>query len=807
MTPRHLTAYERVTERLSVVRQTADGVMALCPAHDDHNPSLSVSKGQAGALVYCHAGCPVESVVGAIGMELHDLFNDGERSGSEVQDRWLPGGLEWIDAYEYCDADGVLRFQVVRARDKDGKTFRQRRPDASSPHGWRWSLSDLQSEDRALPYRLPEVVDAIKAGRPVWIAEGEKDVEALRRSGVTATCNAGGAGKWTAAHSTHFNNAHVVITRDQDAMGRRHQAEVAESLKGIAANVALVEPAAGKDAADHLGSGLELNDFSSIDEAEQLDIDAPSPSVKFAAGPAPAVGDVYADSPVSERVVAEALQGRWLWATGLGWMAWSGSVWEARSGVAATEVVRRWVDGEVARVALRGDRRETERAAALQATNRIDRILKLARGQVLANVADFDQDPDLLVCGNGVVDLRTGDLMEHDPARRVSRMTPVDYRPHADHSDWSKALDALPNDVRAWAQLRLGQAATGHTPDDDRMLFFLGSGENGKTTLMAAVMSALGSYSGLVPDRLLLANADAHPTEMMSLRGLRLAVIEETPEGRRLSIARLKKTVGTPWITARLVYRDSTTFKATHALLLTSNYRPVIEETDHGTWRRLGLVTFPFRFTKPGAELAAWTDRHGDPRLRARLHERSQQETVLAWLVRGAKAWYDAGGVMPTLPERVERDNHAWREESDSVLAYATERLEPDPSSWVLAKDLLADLNHWLAERGQQAWSDRTVAARFGPHDWTTAQSIEKKKVRHRRDALSRSYYHCTPGQAPASYMAWVGVRFRNPAEDERAVPAVRDRSELSSISRTEKVPRDPEHPEHTPEAQLKVVR
>lgn len=524
-------------------------------------------------------------------------------------------------------------------------------------------------------------------------------------------------------------------------------------------------------------------------------------------GPVPAEGDPYADSPISERVVADALRGKWLWTPGLGWMAWTGCIWEARPDVAAAEVVRRWVDGEVARVALRGDPGQTKAAAAMQAENRVTRILRLCRGQVLAHAADFDQDTDVLVCANGVVDLRTGALMEHDPKRLVTRMTEVEYHADATHSDWKRAQEALPCEVREWVQLRLGQAATGHTPDDDRMTFLLGSGENGKTTFMAAIMSALGAYAGLVPDRLLLASPDAHPTEMMSLRGLRLAVIEETPEGRRLSVARLKKTVGTPWITARLVYRDSTTFQATHAMFLSSNYRPVIEETDHGTWRRLGLITFPFRFLKPGAEVTASTDRHGDPRLRSRLHEQSRQEAILAWLVQGARAWYDSGQVMPPLPERIERDTLSWRAESDSVLAYATERLEADPGSCVLAKDLLADLNQWLVERGQQEWSDRTLAARFSTHEWVSDRGIEKKKVRHHPDALSRSYYRCAPGAVPTSYKAWVGVRFRNPGEEEGPVPAVPGQSELSSSARMAEVVENPEQAEHAPEHHLEVAR
>lgn len=811
-----MTAFERLVDATGA-RRVGSGWMALCPAHEDRNPSLSVSEGDMCALVTCHAGCETEAVLSALGISMRDLYDEPlERTDP---DEWVPKGHEFVDSYDYVDASGRLVFQVVRARDEKGeKTFWQRRPDVGSRSGWAWNLRELSEEQRLIPYRLREVTQARDAGQVIWIAEGEKDAEALVRAGVCATCNAGGAGKWTARHASHLSGAaSVTVVQDKDRAGRAHGAAVVRSLSGVAQSVRLVEAATGKDAADHLRAGHSLDDFVAVEAVEAKEDEAekdaegeakedeetaepsgtPRPSSP-GASPRPAEGDPYADSPISERVVADAMRGHWLWTTGLGWMAWSGQVWKQQPDVSAAEVVRQWVDGEVAQVALQGDRHETERAAGMQAENRISRVLRLCRGQVLADTAAFDADPELLVAANGVIDLRTGTLLPHDPSRLVTKATPVAYHPEARHEDWAKALGAVPEEVVVWLRLRLGQAATGHTPDDDRMLLLQGSGENGKTTLLSAVMTALGAYAGLVPDRLLLASPDAHPTEMMSLRGVRLAVIEETPEGRRLSVARLKKTVGTPLITARLVYRDSTTFTATHALFLSSNYRPVIEETDHGTWRRLGLISFPYKFVKPGTEIAASTDRTGDPRLRSRLHGEAQQQAILAWLVSGARSWYEAGQIMPPLPARVEQDGLVWRSESDSVLAYATERLEAASGSCVLAKDLLADLNHWLCERGQQEWSDRTLASRLGGHDWTAEHGIEKRKVRHNAPALSRSYHRCAPGPISASYQAWTGVKFRNPDADAGTVPGVPDRSELSPIAYMQKVPTLLEQPEHT---------
>src|SRR5262249_22819672 len=92
-----------------------------------------------------------------------------------------------VAKYDYTDADGKLLFQVCRS---EPKTFKQRRPDGKG--GWIWSVRHV----RQVPYCLPALVEAVKAGKPVFVVEGEKDCNNLHAFGVTATCNAGGAGKW-----------------------------------------------------------------------------------------------------------------------------------------------------------------------------------------------------------------------------------------------------------------------------------------------------------------------------------------------------------------------------------------------------------------------------------------------------------------------------------------------------------------------------------------------------------------------------------------------------------------------------------
>jgi hypothetical protein len=150
------------------------------------------------------------------------------------------------------DEAGTLLFQVLRTADKH---FSQRVPDSSRKSGYQWRLGDT----RRVLYRLPKIIEAVQGGEPVFIAEGEKDVQALEGAGVTATCNSGGAGKWRPEYSEVLRDAIVTVIADKDKTGQAHARQVAASLDGIARVVEICE-AAGlhKDAASHLAAGLTL---------------------------------------------------------------------------------------------------------------------------------------------------------------------------------------------------------------------------------------------------------------------------------------------------------------------------------------------------------------------------------------------------------------------------------------------------------------------------------------------------------------------------------------------------------------------
>lgn len=213
---------------------------ARCPAHEDARASLTVADGERGVILRCHAGCAPRAIVEALGLTWGDLFPAKRASG--------PGRI--VATYPYQDAQGALLFEVVRF---DPKDFRQRRPDPTARGGWAWNLKGV----RRVLYRLPKVLEAARSSGTVYVVEGEKDAAALERLGVVATCNAGGAGKWTRDYTESLRGAgQVVVVPDKDEPGRKHAGQVAAALAHVVADVRVLElPGPGKDAADWVGSG------------------------------------------------------------------------------------------------------------------------------------------------------------------------------------------------------------------------------------------------------------------------------------------------------------------------------------------------------------------------------------------------------------------------------------------------------------------------------------------------------------------------------------------------------------------------
>jgi P4 family phage/plasmid primase-like protien len=366
--------------------------------------------------------------------------------------------------------------------------------------------------------------------------------------------------------------------------------------------------------------------------------------------------------------------------------------------------------GYITRLLADADRLATQAIARYRDHGQLRTLIQAARTYppIRIDAAELDAKPGLLNCLNGTVDMRTGTLRPHDPEDRITKTTGVQYIPDATHHDWDQALRAVPDlATRAYLQRYYGSAGTGETDRDAPVLFLKGLGANGKSTLIGGIVRAYGDYAVQIPDQL-LTGEDRHPASWMPLKGARLAYIEELPEDHTLPVARIKKLAATPEITARGMGKEYVTWTATHLLTVSTNYLPRVNETDHGTWRRLVLVDFPERFTGHEA----------DPQLKRRLNNQKQREAVLAWLIQGARTWYAGDGDRPYLPPAVEAATDEWRNEGDELGRFLTTNLTPtgNPADRIPGTVLLARFNEELENQKQRPWSPKTFGERIRAH-------------------------------------------------------------------------------------------
>lgn len=572
-------------------------------------------------------------------------------------------------------------------------------------------------------------------GTPLWITEGMKKTDALVSQGLAAV-GLTGVFNWRNAMGTlgdweeiPLKGRPAVICFDADASGNRNVQLAMSRLgawlrtKGVSAVHYVVVP-----------PKVEETDVKGVD-----DFFAAGGTVEalhaVATQTAPGTGEkdaAFTDAFLVEEL-AEALQGRFCWASGLGWLRWTGRIWREVPDVEPLEAVRVWASDQFDKV-LTQQRQEPSKNLsgqiagwrAILGKSRLTALRDLAKGLLQRDSAEFDGDPDLLTCLNGTLHLPTGKLLPFDPEHCITKQADAEYRPGQRHVKWDAILKAIPASMHEWYQDRLGQALTGYPTPDHTLVIAHGSGANGKSSVVSVVRRTMGGYGVMVSDRVLMANPDAHPTELMDLRGARYAVMEETPEARQLNVQRLKTTIGTESIKARHIRQDTVEFLTSHSLFINTNYRPTVVETDWGTWRRLALMTFPFTFKKPGAPLESAWERTGDPTLAYASNDPDVRAAALAWMAAGSRAWYARGRMMLPHPDRVERETREWRAETDLILGFSDECLRFDQEAFTQTQEMLKAFNDWAGERGHRPWNDRTFASRFGAHDVVRAAKVQQ---------------------------------------------------------------------------------
>ena len=375
------------------------------------------------------------------------------------------------------------------------------------------------------------------------------------------------------------------------------------------------------------------------------------------------------------------------------WYAWTGARWEKDDGEVyryacrLSKLVHKEADEWRAKAASTAEEKERNGKVAdalgkwaqkSEMKSSIEAAVGLAKKMLAVGEDQIDRNPWLLNCTNGTVDLRTGELGEHNPDDFITKLVPLAYDPSVRSGVWDEVLarvtletGMVTRPLVRFLQRWFGYCATGSTREQAFVVHY-GQGSNGKSTILDTVAEVLGDYAATAAPGLLVGTGkDRHPTEIADLFGRRMVTSHETGEGGHLKEDTVKQLTGSDKVKARFMRGDFFEFDPTHKLQLLTNHKPIIKGQDNGIWRRVLLMPYLARWASAEEVAAGRAHYVKDTRIAERL--RSEIQGVLTWVVEGARFWFQ-DGLQP--PDAVLAASKDYQAEQDRIGQFITECCE-----------------------------------------------------------------------------------------------------------------------------------
>jgi putative DNA primase/helicase len=323
----------------------------------------------------------------------------------------------------------------------------------------------------------------------------------------------------------------------------------------------------------------------------------------------------------------------------------------------------------------------------------------------------FDRDPLAVNAANGVVDLRTGELRPHRRNDYLTKILNVAYDPDATCPEFVKFLwRTFPQPgLIDYVQRLFGLCLTGLTSSQLWWMAY-GATASGKSTLIKILHGLLGPYAYALPQNYFLASRNGTDFVTGNLPGVRFASAIETNEGKLLDVAKIKMLTGEDIVNGELKYQQHFQFLPQCKLMLATNHRPRIPDTDESIWRRVQVI--PFDFQVP--------ERQREERLAERLLQ-TEGAGILSWAVEGCRQYLSCGLTKPPAIKAAVAD---YRDAEDIVANFVADRFDKEPGARIGRRETFGLFKSWADENGIRFISQKKLAGEmqrlgFGTRDKT----------------------------------------------------------------------------------------
>lgn len=382
------------------------------------------------------------------------------------------------------------------------------------------------------------------------------------------------------------------------------------------------------------------------------------------------------------------------------------------------------------------------RVSQLRDTPGQDKLLQMLRrirDPLVVLPKQIDQQHYVKACPNGVIDLRTGELRPGRPDEYILNAIVTEYDPELLRKDDPCPetnrflLSSMDGDQELvdFIWRLLGYGLITERRDHIFTIMWGEHGRNGKDTLIKLVTHVLGqTLSGDVPVEMFLQmqqtrNSSAPSPDVLALRGMCVAWINEAEEGQRFALAKLKKLTGGGYITARgLQDKLQTTWLQTHLPIMTTNELPKAKADDAAFWSRAILIKWPLSFVERPEQPY---ERPADKDLTEKVG--AEAKGVLARMVRGSMEYLRDGLKIPDKVREWTREQRASWDDVGLFLSEwcISESHQANPANYTLkvnATDLHEAFCIWYARYRDRRYS--ISAKKF-------AEALNKKDIAYKR--------------------------------------------------------------------------
>lgn len=566
--------YDEVLTHFQVKKRQQDKAQCQCPAHDDRQASLTVTKGRDSVLIHCHAGCDIDNVLSAAGLKKSDLFYQEKRTGSSWQVYIESREKKKIEAvYNYVSSNGSYLFTKVRMQGKKmiyGTLANER---------FTYGLGGRTRKELCAVY-APDGVQAINKavseGRPIFIPEGEKDADTLAKQGYTAF-SYGGVNDWSADMAQLCKGAVVYVLADNDEPGRRVANTIQSDLQGIAEKAKVIVPVPDipkADISDYFAAGHSKAEFESLLQQDR------AVTEKRAEGNTPDLSQFHlvnnkgVPTGVFDEAIFKYIKGQQdLFVCG-------GTVYI--------------YDGGYFKADVSGARLKTMISKLIYPQFIKSTTLKRIYDRFLCDISlevsfeELNRYPAHWICfENGMYDCKEKRLLPHSPKYKAINQIPHEYKPGAVHEgkrteEFLKFICPEPDS----REMLLQFSGYAHTKDvgQQKFLVLLGEGGSGKSTFIRLMEASVGSRNlsniSLTDLQQRFASFGLMGKLLNSCADLEISALEDT--------AIIKKVLGEDTLRAEQKGRDAISFKNYAKLIFSTNELPVVKaEKTNGFYRRL----------------------------------------------------------------------------------------------------------------------------------------------------------------------------------------------------------------------------